>query len=337
MSRFALWGAAAGALWSLAAPAVEPPCTSATPACSEMLAVPGSQKKIAVYRTHALDARHPEITRALVVIHGLGRNAKSYYRSALAGAALADALSDTIVITPHFASNEGRDCHDTVAADELSWHCEPRFDTWRHGGLAVDGSATSFDVADELLRKLDSKESFPSLRSIVIAGHSAGGQFVNRYEMANTLHDKLRVKPAYVVANPSSYAYFDELRPAANGDFAPYGGRSTCAEYNTWPYGMQDRNGYAASVAEERLKTQLAARKTTYLLGELDVLPVGGFDASCRAMAQGPTRLARGLNYAKYVNERYGAKHAVMVVPSCGHNGRCMLTAEKSLPLLFPK
>ena len=54
-------------------------------------------------------------------------------------------------------------------------------------------------------------------------------------------------------------------------------------------------------------------------------------------MAQGATRLARGLAYARYVSEKYGAPHKTVIVPSCGHNARCMLTVEAALPLVFPK
>jgi hypothetical protein len=54
-------------------------------------------------------------------------------------------------------------------------------------------------------------------------------------------------------------------------------------------------------------------------------------------MAQGPTRLARGLAYHRFVNERLGASHKAVVVPACGHNARCMFGSETSLPLLFPK
>ena len=74
-----------------------------------------------------------------------------------------------------------------------------------------------------------------------------------------------------------------------------------------------------------------------YLLGEIDILPLGGFDSSCSAMAQGATRLARGQAFGKYANEKYGAKHQTVVVPLCGHNARCMYTAESALPILFPK
>jgi hypothetical protein len=47
--------------------------------------------------------------------------------------------------------------------------------------------------------------------------------------------------------------------------------------------------------------------------------------------------MARGLAYAKYVNERFGAKHDVRPVPACGHNARCMFTDAAALALLFPK
>src|ERR1041385_3154541 len=60
------------------------------------------------------------------------------------------------------------------------------------------------------------KNSFQILKMIVVAGHSAGGQFITRYEMLNQVHDKLGVPVSYVVANASSYAYVDDLRPAAN-------------------------------------------------------------------------------------------------------------------------
>ncbi len=54
-------------------------------------------------------------------------------------------------------------------------------------------------------------------------------------------------------------------------------------------------------------------------------------------MAQGPTRLDRGKAFAKYVAEKYGARHQTQIVHLCGHNARCMYTSEDALPILFPK
>ena len=185
------------------------PCTTATPACTEMVGIAGAPGRTLVYRSYPLETRNAVITRGVIMVHGLGRDADNYYRHVLAAAFLAGALEDTVLIAPRFASNEGGPCKDTLAPGELGWRCQPRNDTWRTGGAAVDSEVTSFDIADELLRRLTRKEVFPNLRAIVVAGHSAGGQFVSRYEMANQVHEGLPVKPVYLVANPSSYAYLD--------------------------------------------------------------------------------------------------------------------------------
>lgn len=333
-----------------AAPA---PCAQATPACSEWVTLGGGPWRSLVYRSFPLDRRNEAITRVFILVHGAGRDADGYYRSALAAAFLAGALENTLVIAPRIASNEGPGCRDSLAANEISWNCQ----SWRSGGPSVsDAGLTSFDFLDEILRKVARKDVFPNLQAIVLAGHSAGGQVVNRYEMANRMHDRLGVPVRYVVSNPSSYAYPAPERPtdaawaltanppgyipevrANTPAFRPLGNGRGCTTYDQWPYGMQGRTGYTAKATDEELRQQLVARPTTYLLGELDILPLGGFDGSCSAMAQGPTRLARGQAFARYVNEKLGAHHAAVIVPLCGHNARCMFTSEVALPLIFPE
>jgi pimeloyl-ACP methyl ester carboxylesterase len=305
--------------------------------CTEWVTFAGGSARSMVYRTYALDTPNPQITRALVVIHGAGRDADNYFRTALAAAFLGGALEDTIVIAPRLASSAGT-CHDELAPNEVSWSCTG--DSWRSGGTATNNDKlTSFDFTDEILRKLARKEVFPNLKAIVVSGHSAGGQYVDRYAMANTVHDHLGIPVTYVVSNPSSYAYLDNTRPNAEGsEFRTFTDGRNCTTYNQWPYGLERRTGgYTTRQTDDQLKKQLAARPVTYLLGEIDILPLGGFDGSCPAMAQGPTRLARGQAFSKYVNQKFGAKHALTVIPLCGHNARCMFTAEPALPILFPK
>jgi pimeloyl-ACP methyl ester carboxylesterase len=255
----------------------------------------------------------------------------------VAAAFLAGALDDTVVIAPRFASNDGRGCRDKLATGEVSWSCNGN--SWRSGGSSnSNATLTSYDFADEILRRLALKEVFPNLKAIVVAGHSAGGQFVTRYEMANRVHDTLGVAVKYVVANPSSYAYLDATRPSSDGkQFRAFSDARNCTTYDKWPYGLKERSGYADHLEDDQLKRQLAARPTVYLVGELDTLPLAGFDSSCPAMAQGPTRLARGEAFAQYVNQKFGARHESMVVPLCGHNARCMFTADPVLAILFPK
>jgi len=315
--------------------AADAPCVAATPACTDWIGLGGGPARSLVYRTHALDARNDVAVRALVVVHGAGRDADSYFRSAVAAAFLAGALEDTVVIVPRFASNDGAVCKDVLAAAEINWPC--RGNSWRTGGSAPsDERLTSFDLMDEILRKLARKGVFPRLRRVVVAGHSAGGQFVSRYQMANAVHDALGLTVTYVVSNASSYAYLDPERPAGPGEVRPFADGRNCTTYDAWPYGLQQRTGYAARAGDDQLRKQLAERPATFLLGGLDTLPLANFDASCPAMAQGPHRLARGEAFAAYVDKKYGARHTVVVIPLCGHNARCMFTADAALPLLFP-
>lgn len=333
------------------------PCTSSTQACTEWVAVGSGGGRSLIYTTYSLDKKNERIRRALVMVHGTNRNPDRYFATATAAAFLAGALEDAIVIAPRVASADGN-CRDVLAPNEVSWSCGG--DSWRSGGVAASHKdLTSFDFMDAILRKLANKQLFPNMQAIVVAGHSAGGQFVARYQMANKVHDTLGIPVSYVVANPSSYAWPDATRPLPVDDAAPanavlgwktetphtafsYGpfdaAGANCARYNKWPAGLEDRTaGYTKGMPDGQLKKQLVSRPATFLLSQVDTLPLGGFDSSCPAMAQGATRRARGEAYAKFVNETLGAKHAVQIVSECGHNDRCVYTTPEVLPVIFPK
>jgi len=332
-------------------------CTAATPTCTEWVTLGGGPARSMIYRTYSLAARHDNVRRAFILVHGTNRNADHYFATATAAAFLAGALPDTIVIAPHFSSSE-RGCTDKLETNEVSWSCGG--DSWRSGGTSSSHKdLTSFDFMDEILRTLAKKALFPNLGAIVVAGHSAGGQYVTRYEMSNRVHDTLGVPVTYVVANPSSYAWPDATRAMAIDDAVPASAKegwntenvhtkftfgpfdaaaANCPSYNRWPLGLTERTGgYTAQMTDEQLKKQLVSRPTTYLLGQVDTLPLGGFDSSCSAMAQGPTRRARGEAFVKFVNEQLGAQHKVQIVPECGHNDRCIYTTDTVFPVIFPK
>jgi pimeloyl-ACP methyl ester carboxylesterase len=328
------------------------PCTEASQSCEQWVTFGDGPARSMVYSTYPLETPNPAITRALIMVHGAGRNADHYFETATAAAFLARALDNTIVSAPRFAA--GR---DSVAANEVLW--PPRGDSWRSGGMSPSNpELSSFDFADEILRKLADKKIFPNLTKIVVAGHSAGGQFATRYEMASKVHDSLGVQVSYVVANPSSYAWPVASRPLPVGDadtvdaykesmgddaeevhsnfkYGPFD--STRAPgYDRWPKGLEGRKGYTAGLTDDQLRKNLVERPVTYLLGQIDVLPLGGFDDSPTAMAQGPTRRARGEAFMEYVNDSLGAKHKAIIVPECGHNDRCIYTTDVVFPVIFP-
>lgn len=328
-------------------------CTTPTTACEQWITFGSGPARSMVYSTHALTTRNATITRALIMIHGAGRNADHYFETATAAGFLAGALENTIILSPRLIASP-----DKPEANEVVW---PNGNvSWRAGGFSTSNpTITSFDFVDEMVRKLADKKVFPKLSHIVIAGHSAGGQVVTRYAMVNRVHDTNGVKLTYVIANPSSYAWPSAVRPLPTGDGDPvdaykeslgtegenvhanftYGpfDATNAPTYNRWPSGLDSLAGYAAGMNVDQLRKQLIERPTTYLLGQVDVLPLGGFDSSPPAMAQGPTRRARGEAFAKYMNDTMGAKHNIMIVSECGHNDRCMFTTNAVFPVIFPK
>jgi len=333
------------------------PCTTATVECEEWIVLGGGPSRAMVYSSYSLKAPNANVHRALVMVHGTNRNADHYFETALGAAFLAGAMSDTVVIAPALHSDEGN-CKDKLEKYEVSWSCGG--DSWRSGGVAAsDKKLTSFDFVDELLRRLADKKVFPNLTQIVVAGHSAGGQFVARYAMANRVQESLvGVAVSYVVANPSSYAWPDATRvlPVDDGapanavlewkdekvhtsySFGPFADAAKVPKYDLWPYGLEGRKtGYTAGMSDELLKKQLVSRKITYLYGQVDTLPLGGFDGSPDAMAQGATRRARGEAYVKYIHDTLGATSKALIVPECGHNDRCIYTTDEVWPLIFPK
>jgi pimeloyl-ACP methyl ester carboxylesterase len=340
------------AVFAATALSAQAPCTKAVTACERWVTFGGGPVRSMVYATYALDAVNPRITRALVMVHGASRNADHYFETSTAAGFLAGALDNTIIIAPRYAAG-----NDTVAQNEIKW--PEGANSWRSGGFSPTAATiSSFDLVDEIVRRLADKKSFPNLTKIVIAGHSAGGQFATRYEMVNKVHSTPGVTISYVVANPSSYAWPAAVRPMPTGDadpatadkealgangekvhtnftFGPFDS-TNALNYNKWPAGLENRIGYTAGMSDDQLKRQLVERPTTYLLGQVDVLPLGGFDSSPNAMAQGPTRRARGEAFFKYVTETLGAKHNAIIVSECGHNDRCIFTTNTVFPAIFP-
>jgi pimeloyl-ACP methyl ester carboxylesterase len=329
-------------------------CTKATNACERWVTFGKGPARSMVYASYPLDVPNAAITRALIMVHGAGRNADHYFETSMAAGFLAGALDNTIIIAPHFIAG-----NDKPASNEVMW--PERGENWRSGGASpTNPTLTSFGLLDTLVLRLADKKTFPNLRRIVIAGHSAGGQVATRYEMANRVHGTPGVSISYVVANPSTYAWPAAARPLPTGDADPtdaykeslgrngdsvhtnftFGAFDTtkAPNYDRWPAGLEDRKtGYTAGMSDDQLKKQLADRPTTYLLGQVDVLPLGGFDSSPSAMAQGPTRRARGEAFFKYITETLGAKQTAIIVPECGHNDRCIFTTDIVFPVIFPK
>lgn len=294
--------------------------------------------RLPLFASADLEGRHPEVTRAVIVLHGRLRDAATYFETGLsAREAAGPAGEGTLIVAPQFLSRTDWEAYD-LPQDVLRWTREG----WEGGddalgpnlpGSHLPGSKplSSFDALDAILARLGDRTRFPNLSRIVVAGHSGGGQVAQRYAVLSRAGDALArqgVRVSYIVANPSSYAYFTPERP---------GPTAGCPGYDRWKYGVQDLPRYAAGADPGALEAAYVARPVTYLLGGLDTDPDHpALDKSCMAEAQGPFRLARGEFYRAALKARHpDLRQPLHVVPGVGHSGRRMLGSACGLSALF--
>lgn len=280
----------------------------------------------------------PDIRRAVLVFHGVGRDVNGYYRAIQDATEQAGpAARDTIFIAPQFLDEEDiREHH--LPADVLRW----RRAAWESGAPAVKPSPIgSYAVVDAFLMRLADRSLFPNLKTIVLAGHSGGGQLVQRYAIVGKAPAALAgagIHLRYVIANPSSYLYFSGERPAA-----PPAGH--CRDFNRWKYGLGDPPAYArpdghdtAHDTWERREADYAQRDVVYLLGAADIDPhEKDLDISCAGEAQGPTRFLRGQAYFAYLHARHpsGWNQRMWFVPGVAHSARKMFTSPCGVNAIF--
>lgn len=277
-----------------------------------------------------------DITRAVIIVHGWPRRdvRADEYISQRAGAA----AHNTLFITPQFLIDADVVNHQ-LPAKTLRWSTTG----WRQGYDAVaPAPISSFDVIDNIFQQLADHSRFPNLKKIVLAGHSAGGQFVQRYAVVGHGEDALSaadIHVRYVVANPASYLYFDNQRLQAEGSFVSVDEES-CAGLNDWNLGLAGKlpSYVTQPISVDQIKKSYWKRDVVYLLGTADNDPnADALGSSCRYKIQGPTRYARGLAYASYVRltSQGRANHQVVEVANVSHHPYAMYASAFGMAALL--
>ena len=287
------------------------------------------------------------IKRAVIVVHGRLRDADKYFDLSMHAAKASNALSETLIIAPQILINADTARHD-LTPNFARWKSE----AWLGGDVGKAPFAiSSFEVLDGIISLLSDRAHFPNLERIVVAAHSGGAQFVQRYAVVGRADQVLTaaglrpyadgIEPAagrsnvmrvrYVVANPSSYVYFDSTRPKPV---------EKCAEFDHWRYGLVDPVPYARG-DNKALEQRYLTRRVIYMAGGNDVDPNhAALDKTCMAETQGANRLERGLNYFAHEQKRaklqgVTLRHTRVEVPSVAHDAERMFNSVCGMSALF--
>lgn len=304
-----------------------------------------------------------KVQRAVIMLHGLGRDAWSYFDQT--HTALLNATSrreratrkarlrwdEVVIMAPIFLNEQDPgsypvDENKQPSSNTLVW----RGSNWAHGGDSIypatimDSNNTafeppgvsSFEALDAAVAWFSNKSLFPNVNTIIVAGHSLGAQMVQRYALIGAVPSGT-VPVHFVVANPGSYAYLTDWRPRSY---------SKCnTTFNNWKFGL---NAYSQSYLSDFIADSLDStndvesvvqryrrRVVSYLFGLEDH---GKGDTRCEALAQGTTHLGRGRNFVKHLTEMQGGfptAHSVNYIEGVSHDGLGMFQSQAGLERLF--
>ncbi len=311
----------------------------------------GFQAYLPYYSNKEIGESSEDVHRAIIAIHGMKRNAYDYYKSLTdAGVLAGEDTVRQVIFVPQFLI-EADLTHHEVDSELLFWTNTG----WRRGDRSEStkqhprsSTISSFAVLDTLL--LDLVTRYPKLEGIVIAGHSAGGQFVNRYAAGSpvieTIENKYQIPVRFLVSNPSSYLYFNMERvvPGTLSKFEipPQEVVQECPKFNEYKYGLDNLNYYMILVGTDKIREYYGKREVIYLLGGADDDPEDTtLVTDCPAELQGSQRLERGKIYFKYLQHYYGKKikkiQKLKIIPNTAHDQYGIFTSDQSLHYLFAK
>lgn len=266
------------------------------------------------------------VERAIIVIHGSGLDAKNYYNTTVTEAMAAGVdLNKTDIIAPQFF----QPIPSFPPPGGGTWNDYYNWSGgWRYGDDALSHARSSYELIDYIIGQL--MDHRPNLKMIVVAGQSAGGQFVERYAAGTTVsHPGVAMR--FWAANPGGYLWYDASRPEA-----------TCSGYDNYPFGLVARNEYMSKLSSTQLKSNATSRDIFWTVGENDTSPGEG----CNSNAQGLNRWERWNNHRTHIGDVctslgysglyclfYSARH--IQIPNCGHGHICSWKSDDGHDILF--
>lgn len=221
-----------------------------------------SRANLSLLNYMSLDTRNQRhnpstLMRAVIVVHGLNRDPWNYHAATVQALAKASAqdptknLDTVAVMAPYFPNgddkgfaypwdDEGQDLAGRAHSPALVWWTS----AWSAGAVnnypPRTRSVSSFAVLDQVVQWFGDRQRFPSMQQIVVAGHSLGGQMVQRYAaVGRKAREELGVEVPvdYWVGDPNSLVWLNETRPLPV---------ESCPEYDHYREGFASYAAYGA-------------------------------------------------------------------------------------------
>ncbi|THW45516.1 WSC-domain-containing protein [Aureobasidium pullulans] len=263
------------------------------------------------YYSHGTDGSRiveSKIQRAVIVLHGLLRDPWNYENDMLNALAMVQDTNvnrDSVaVMAPYFPNgndkNLGYPWTDGLKAGQGStsnamvWSGSK----WSAGANNQyphnSRNTSSYYILDELVRYFDDKTLFPNMKQIVLAGHSLGGQMLQRYAAVG---DKLDTESPVVlwIANGDSWAWLSDYRPLNIPD---------CPTYNDYREGFAQFVEYGMTYGANLVAQGLDAIKANFDSKQIAwaraLQDFGDHASSCAPQTTGQDRNERFFFFMKW-------------------------------------
>jgi hypothetical protein len=288
----------------------------------------------------------PDIRRIIIAIPSLNYDANFALRNVKAAMARWGHVSKhTMIVAPQFLK-KGK-FKPEADLDMIYWQVSPFWGSSK--ALTRLGQQelrlSTFEVLDALLDQLTQSGDFAHLASIVIVGHSAGGQLVNRYAASSRFQPKSQIELKYIAMNAGSYLYFDMKRPVPNKPDQLMKPSekiiANCPRYNMYGYGLEQLYHYHQKLGlnAQKMRAQYRERRVIYAVGSRDTRRDKYIGKKCEASLQGWHRLQRARSYYDHLVDHFGndirKKQSLLIVPRAKHSGRQMLKSKQVMTYLF--
>jgi len=283
------------------------------------------------YSSHNLESSDAKIERLVIVVHGAGRNGNEYFDDTVIAAKKLNVQNKTIVLAPTF-----RKVTDTREPNEVFWG-RKWFTKWKYGYESQDETKiSSFEIIDILIRNIANSGKFKNLKEVVLTGHSAGGQFTQRYAFGTKVDLDISQKLTIIPSNPSSYLYLDNIRYLfKDGNFIEADQNTLCNGYNEYIYGPINRAKYLEKFDIKSLRDNFKCKNIILLMSE-DDKGIDSLDRSCEAIAQGINRIERAQNFYHYSKKFLTSKsHQFASIPEVGHDHVAVYESQQAKEHVF--